>query len=201
MRFRLQLFLVATLLCGVLLARAERFLTVEKTQKLCFPAADRFEARTIKFTAEQVKAIQTASRQRILNKGNRIWLAWQGTNLQGVIILDHVLGKHEVIDYAVAVNPQGAVQRVEVLEYRESHGSDIRNLKWREQFIGKTDQSKLRLNDDVYNISGATISCRSVTDGVRRVLATFSVVIQPGLAVPAGTDARRMSDQPAPATR
>ena len=35
----------------------------------------------------------------------QLWLARQGTNLLGVLVLDHVFGKHEVIDYAVAAMP------------------------------------------------------------------------------------------------
>ena len=177
--------------------RAERFMSIEQAQKLCYPAADHFESRTVRFSPDQTKAIQAATGQRVPNKGNRTWSAWQGTNLLGTLIFDQVLGKHEVIDYAVAIAPTGTVQRVEILEYRESHGSDIRGAKWREQFKGKTSQSKLKLNDDVYNISGATISCRHVTEGVRRVLATYELVIQrrPGAAaLPAG---HQLQDQPA----
>lgn len=190
------------LLFGSQVALAERFLTAEQTQKLCFPGADRFESRVFKFTPDQIRSIQSSSRQRVLNKGNRAWIAWQGTNLLGVLIADHVLGKHEVIDYAVAVSPQGAVQRVEILEYRESHGGEVRNAKWREQFSGKTGESKLHLNDDIYNISGATISCRNVTDGVRRVLATFSLVIQPALGgASAGGGELGLPDRTAPRGR
>ncbi len=183
-------------------ARAERFLTTEQAQKLCFPVADRLESRTFRFTAEQLRAIQSTSGQRVQAKGSRVRIAWQGTNLLGVLILDHVLGKHEVIDYAAALNPAGTVQRVEILEYRESHGGEIRSAKWREQFTGKTGRSRLRLNDDIHNISGATISCRSVTDGVRRVLATFAHVIQPALAADiAGGAAGRLPVNPASLSR
>lgn len=176
--------LLFVLVLGSAASRAERFLTVEEARKLCFAEADRFEARIIRFTDEQTKAIQSAVRQRVLNRGNRVWLAWRGTNLLGVLVVDHVLGKHEVIDYAVAIRPEGTVQRVEVLEYRESHGGQIRGTNWRDQFKGKTARSTLRLNDDIYNISGATISCRNVTDGVRRVLATYDLVIRPSLPAP-----------------
>jgi Na+-translocating ferredoxin:NAD+ oxidoreductase RnfG subunit len=92
-----------------------------------------------------------------------------------------VLGKHEAIEYAVAVSPEGTALQVEILEYREHYGGEIRNAKWRDQFKGKTAGAKLKLNDDIYNISGATISCRNVTDGVRRVLATFELVVRPRL--------------------
>ena len=112
----------------------------------------------------------------------RIWLARKGTNLLGVLVLDHVFGKHDLIDYAVALSPEGKVLQVEILEYREHYGSEVRAPKWREQFKGKTAASKLKLNDDIYNISGATISCRNVSDGVRRVLPTFQLVLRSGLA-------------------
>ena len=71
------------------------------------------------------------------------------------------------------------MQQVEILEFRESHGMEVRGEKWREQFKGKNAGSKLKLNDDIYNISGATISCRQVTEGVKRVLATYDQVVRP----------------------
>jgi Na+-translocating ferredoxin:NAD+ oxidoreductase RnfG subunit len=100
------------------------------------------------------------------------------------MVVDHVLGKHEIIDYAVAISPKGIVAQVEILEYRESHGMEVRGEKWREQFKGKSSEAKLRLNDDIYNISGATISCRNVAEGVKRVLATYDVVLRPQLGLP-----------------
>lgn len=165
-------------------ARAERYLTVDEARKLCFPTADKFEEQTLRFTERQKKAIQKQSGIKVRNLGNHIRLARQGTNLLGVLVVDHVLGKHEIIDYAVAILPTGTVAQVEILEYRESHGMEVRGEKWREQFKGKSSAAKLRLNDDIYNISGATISCRNVTEGVKRVLATYDVVLRPQLGLP-----------------
>jgi len=157
-------------------AMAERYLSLQEAQQVCFPRADQFEGRTIHLTPEESKAIEHKSGTKVRARESRIWLAQQGTNLLGVLVVDQVLGKHEVIEYAVALSPGGAVLQVEILEYREHYGGEIRNAKWREQFKGKSAGSKLRLNDDIYNISGATISCRNVTDGVRRVLAMVEVV-------------------------
>lgn len=161
---------------------AERYLTIPEAQKLCFPQADRFEAQTVRFSAEQIKAIEKRSEGKARNTGNKIWTAWQGTNLLGVLVLDHVFGKHQIIDYAVAISPEGKAWQIEILEYRESYGGEIRGKKWREQFRGKTAGQPLRLNEDIYNISGATMSCRSVAEGVKRVLATFEIVLRPLLA-------------------
>jgi len=162
-------------------ALAERYLSLAEAQRVCFPQADRFEAQTIRLTAEESKAIEKKSGAKVRAQESQVWLARKGTNLLGLLLLDHVFGKHEVIEYAVGVSPVGTVQQVEILEYREHYGGEIRNAKWREQFKGKTSTSKLKLNEDIYNISGATISCRNVTDGVRRVLATFELVVWPRL--------------------
>lgn len=162
-------------------ADAERYLTVTEAQAVCFPAADRFEKKTFVFDAKQKRLVEKQSKQKVRNKGNHAWFAYQGSNVVGVLVLDHVLGKHEIIDYAVALGPDGRVAAVEILEYRESHGQEIRAQRWREQFKGANGQSTLRLNDDIYNISGATISCRNVTDGIKRVLATYDVVLRPAL--------------------
>jgi Na+-translocating ferredoxin:NAD+ oxidoreductase RnfG subunit len=176
---------------SLLSAHAERYLTADEARKLCFPKADRFEERVARFTDAQKKSIASKSRVAVLNRGQRYWLAYHDTNFLGVLVADHVLGKHEIIDYAIAIAPAGEVSQVEILEYRESHGYEVRNQKWRDQFRGKNVKSKLRLNDDIYNISGATISCRQVTEGVKRVLATYELVLRP--ALPGGS----VPDQPA----
>jgi Na+-translocating ferredoxin:NAD+ oxidoreductase subunit G len=179
-------------LVPVCCARAERYLTAEEAQTLCFPQADRFEERVHQFTDEEKKAIAKKCGSPVRLRGQRYWIAHQGTNILGVVVADHVLGKHEIIDYAVALSPTGAVMQVEILEYRESHGYEVRGEKWRAQFKDKTTKDKLRLNGDIYNISGATISCRNVTEGVKRVLATFDLVLRAALS------ADRVPDKPAP---
>jgi Na+-transporting NADH:ubiquinone oxidoreductase subunit NqrC len=67
---------------------------------------------------------------------------------------------------------------VEILDYRESHGYEIRNPSWRKQFAGKGRTDPVRLETDIVNISGATLSCRHVTDGVRRILLLHSLVLK-----------------------
>ena len=97
--------------------------------------------------------------------------ARQGDTLLGRVIVDSVLGKFEQIDYAVAVDGAGKVLAVEILTYREGHGAEVRLPAWRNQFVGKTAADPLRLGSDVANISGATLSCTHITDGVHRLVA------------------------------
>jgi Na+-translocating ferredoxin:NAD+ oxidoreductase RnfG subunit len=88
-----------------------------------------------------------------------------------------VIGKHEFINYAVALDATGAVRQLEILDYHESYGGEVHLPGWRRQFVGKHHGSPLQLNGDIKNISGATLSCGHVTDGVRRLLATYALVL------------------------
>lgn len=132
-------------------AYAVQYLSLEEAQKQAFPSAT-------KFTELQA---------------GRAWKAEAGGRVAGYFILDRVIGKHLYIDYAVALTPNGAVHRVEILEYRESYGGEVRGSGWLAQFIGKTNASALQINGDIRNISGATLSSTHITEGVKRILATY----------------------------
>ena len=97
--------------------------------------------------------------------------ARQGDTLLGRVVVDAVLGKFEQIDYAVALGPDARVLAVEILAYRENHGSEVRLPAWRNQFVGKGPADPIKLGADVAGISGATLSCAHITDGVHRIVA------------------------------
>ncbi|HEY2139013.1 MAG TPA: FMN-binding protein [Chthoniobacterales bacterium] len=159
-------------------AYAVQYLSVADAQKLCFPESDRFSEAHVRFTPTQISAIEKAIGQRELLRGQEVWRAMKGNELEGFFIVDYVIGKHLVIDYAVALSSDGAVRQSEILNYRESYGGEIRDASWRKQFVGKTPRSHFALNDGIRNISGATLSSRHVTEGVRRVLATYEVCLR-----------------------
>ncbi len=131
-------------------AYAVQYLTVDAAQKLAFPAATRF-----------------------VENGGTSWKAQAGDRLLGLFVLDHVIGKHLYIDYAVALDTSGRVTRVDILQYRESYGGEVREPGWLAQFVGKTSGSSLKVGSDIRNISGATLSSLHVTEGVKRVLGTY----------------------------
>lgn len=101
--------------------------------------------------------------------------------LLGYLMIDNVLGKFELIRYALALTAEGKVQQVEILSYRESHGYEVRLPAWRKQFVGKSIQSPLRIGSDIANISGATLSCSHLTEGIRRLVSLITLARQSGL--------------------
>ena len=81
-------------------ACATQYMSVGEAQKSAFPSATNFT---------EVQA-------------GRVWKAQAGERVVGYFYYDHVVGKHLLIDYAVAVDADGRVRKVEILNYRESYG-------------------------------------------------------------------------------
>ena len=79
---------------------------------------------------------------------------------------------------AVGINSTGTIRGVEILTYRESYGDEVMNQKWRNQFLGVSSNEILELDDQIKNISGATMSCRHITDGINRLTHTWKEVLQ-----------------------
>jgi Na+-translocating ferredoxin:NAD+ oxidoreductase RnfG subunit len=78
----------------------------------------------------------------------------------------------------VAITPEGKLKGLEVLTYRETYGHEIRNPAWRAQFHGRDSHQQLELGKQIRNISGATLSCSHVTEGINRLLHTWDLVLR-----------------------
>jgi hypothetical protein len=153
-------------------AYAAVYLSVEQAQQLMFPGAG-FEALPLTLTDAQAKAIEKASDTNVRSNELHVWKVSTG----GWFIVDEVVGKHEFIPIALALDASGAVKDVEILEYREAYGDQVRGADWRAQFNGKRNGDKLVLTETIENISGATLSSKHITDGVRRLLSTYAIAI------------------------
>ena len=160
-------------------AHAVQYLTIEQAQALLFPAATEFRSTESMLTEAQRQAVGQASGVRVREARVRSWSARDGQgNALGRVFVDEVTGKHDLITYALAVAADGRIAGVEVLDYRENYGGQIREASWRAQFRGKTARDPLKVDADIANISGATLSCNHVADGIRRLLAVNELVLK-----------------------
>ena len=159
-------------------AYAAQYLTTEAAQKILFPDASAFVPHPVRLSDAQKGVVEKAAKVRMHFPEQPVWQVMAGGKPAGWFVLDEVYGKHEFITYAVALDASGAVRGVEILDYRETHGGEISNPKWRAQFNGVRRGAPLRLDDDIQNISGATLSCKHIVEGVRRVLAIHAVALK-----------------------
>jgi hypothetical protein len=172
---RRVLLLSPAIIAAASAAHATVFLTTAQAQAMMFPG-ETLQPSFLKLTAEQQSAIRRDSGESPLSDELKAWRVSGG----GWFIVDEVVGKHEYITFALSLDATGGVKDVEVLDYRETYGYEIREAAWRAQFTGKHHGAKLKLGDDIRNISGATLSCKHITDGVRRLLATYAIVLARG---------------------
>jgi hypothetical protein len=157
--------------CGIVVtsAYAVQYMSVEEGQKSLFASATEFTPMVVALSPDQLRQLADRAGGPARPGSWRIWQARQGSTLLGYVVTDSVIGKFELIDYAVALSPSGEIRGVEILAYRESHGYEVRGKPWRAQFTGKSASAPLRIGDDINNISGATLSCTHLTDGIRRI--------------------------------
>jgi Na+-translocating ferredoxin:NAD+ oxidoreductase RnfG subunit len=161
-------------------AFAVDYMSAEQAAKLMFPDADAFDMRSVALDASQLQQLNAQGiHGRSANWPLRV--AKKAGATLGYVVTDDVVGKVELISYAVGIALDGSIKQVEILAYRESHGYEIKLPAWRKQFVGKDASSTLRIGEDIANISGATLSCTHVTDGVRRIVAVIALARRGGV--------------------
>lgn len=157
---------------------ASNFISIQDFQTISFSNAKSFENKKIDLNERQKDIIEKLSISVFDDNMGYIIAKDKKNNTIGHIIIDKVYGKHEIIVYAVAINLDGTVKMIEILEYNESYGEGVLDQEWKDQFVGRKQGDNFKLNDGVIqNVSGSTISCKHVSDGVKRVLAFYNTVI------------------------
>ncbi len=149
------------------------YLSVEQAQALMLPGVKLVpDFRTL--SEQQQQAVAQAA--DVSHGGSHEVQAWHSDDGRWFIV-DQVVGKHLPIRYAVSIDASGAISQVEILEYNEAYGGEVRLPAWRRQFIGKRSTDQVQIEHNIQNVSGATLSCRHVTEGIRRLLAVHALIL------------------------
>ena len=126
----------------------------------------------------EMKHIPISRRQLLRTSG--VWsvssCALLGLNAQAGVLLE--LEQAQRLLWSQASNFQAVS-----LSLGERELSSIAQLSescvqanWRRQFNGRKKPQSMRFADDIKNISGATLSCQHVTEGVQRLSALLEVM-------------------------
>ena len=164
-------------------AFATEYLTVAQVQTLAFPEADAFEPRQTLLDPAALLRLQAPAVSQLARGALGYSIASKAGVVLGAVAVDEVIGKYERIRFAVALDADGLVKQIEILSYSESHGQEVRLPAWRKQFAGKPATAALQVGRDIANISGATLSCTHVTDGVRRLVTALAALRAAGKLV------------------
>ena len=147
-----------------------------KSVMAVLPGAQTVEPSAFRLTQGEKETLRKASGLTSTPDSLLLLVAAGSDTLMGFAVRDDVRGKDQLITYLLVVSPDLQVRGLEILAYRESFGGEVRNETWRDQFKGKSGADPLRPGRDISNITGATISARAVTLGVKRLLLLLEVL-------------------------
>jgi hypothetical protein len=152
------------------MSHAEVYLTEDAALKLMFPKSERIRKEFIRLTPEKKVQIEERIGWKFPEEFFEVYIGETGMQVDGYALIQNTIGKHKPMTYMVGVDHTGHVSNVELLVFREARGSEVRTKRFNVQYEGKTVSDPVRLNKDIINISGATMSVRSMTAGIKRVL-------------------------------
>ncbi len=180
--FRSAHFAAATALAFVfaaLPAHGATYWTVPAVLKSFFASSKKVGYRKLVLTDAEAQELG----KKIGAPVKREWVVYVAESdgkHDGYAIKDEEKGMHEPIDFAVKFSTAGAVERIEILEYREAYGDEVRGDRFRAQFRGKTSSDPITAGKDIDIVSGASISSRSVALGVKRDTLVLELALKRG---------------------
>jgi len=152
------------------------FLTKKQALQLAFPGVKKVKKKKVWLSDAQTAAIQKILGDQIKYNERRV-THYFGLNDAGqpvgAMTIGNEIGRSYPITFMVVINPNGTVKDVEIMVYREPHGWEVRFESFMSQFFGRDASDSF---SNINNITGATLSVRSMTKGVKKAVAEFQVI-------------------------
>jgi hypothetical protein len=177
------------------MSMAEVFLTEEDAVKLMFPKSERIKKELLRVPTDKKMTVEERIGWKFPEDAFDVYIGETGTQVDGYALVQHTIGKHKPMTYMVGVDARGRVSNVELLVFREARGSEVRTKRFNVQYEGKTVLDPVRINKDIINISGATMSVRSMTAGIKRVLVLIDEFYLKPAGLGSDTVATRRSEK------
>ncbi len=143
-----------------------------------FPDADRVTYAQVALSDADLALLEQRLGYRPDRTDWTVFIALTAGTVSGFAVVDDELGQHEPITFGVRMDPDAVIDRVEVVVYREPYGDEVRDERFRRQFVGRDWRQPLRVGHEIVAISGATISSHSLARGASRASAVLSVLLE-----------------------
>ncbi|HKU51485.1 MAG TPA: hypothetical protein VJQ25_03380, partial [Nitrospira sp.] len=113
---------------------AEVFMSEDEGVKTMFPKSERVRKDLIKLNAEKKTQIEDRIGWKFPEEEFEVYIGETGTRVDGYAMVQNTIGKHKPMTYMVGVDGQGSVSDIELLVFRESRGSEIRQKRFNSQY-------------------------------------------------------------------
>lgn len=152
------------------LNHTEVFMSEEDAVKIILGKSERVRKELLPLTPDKKDLIEQRIGWKFPEQAFEVYIGETGDRIDGYAMVHHTIGKHKHMTYMVGVDAKGACSDVELLVFREARGSEVGRKRFNVQYEGKTVLDPIRINKDIINLTGATMSVRSMSAGVKRVL-------------------------------
>jgi hypothetical protein len=150
------------------------FLTEAEAPAAVFPDADRFERSEVPVTPAlraRMEATLDGTHPSLWEDRYVVFRALRGETPIGRALIVEEIGKHRPITFVVGLRPDGTVQDVAVMAYREAYGGEVRSQRFLVQYRGRRAGDPLRPYREIKNIAGATLSVEAASRAVKKAQA------------------------------
>ena len=162
---------VLTLSAAATALRGETYLSESQAVKIALPNADSVSVETKQLTQTQRERLEARSGLRFPEPQYKFFVGrLKNGQAAGYAVIMKEIGKEEYITFIVGVTPQGQVNDVAIMDFRESRGWEVREKRFLRQYRGKKSTDPLQVDRDITNYTGATLSTHAVTRGVKKAL-------------------------------
>lgn len=145
----------------------------DEALKLLFPKCDKIMKDTFVLTTQEIVGLQSKLNRRIFEESFEVFVGMKGDKIEGYTAMSEEIGKFHPFTYAVCTDTKGKIKNTAILIYRESRGGEISHKRFLYQYKGKSLKNPIKINKDIINITGATMSVRMMCSGVRKVLGVI----------------------------
>ncbi|MEZ5988684.1 MAG: FAD:protein FMN transferase [Planctomycetota bacterium] len=156
----------------------EVYMTRQRALARAFPTATRFLEHRHVLSDRDRKRLEDALGRKLPERGYLCWLALDADGeVLGFSVLTAEVGRTEPFFLLVSLTPEGLVHHVDVLEYREPRGMEVRGRGWLARFDGISRKDAARRIPRVPVIPGATLSCHAVGRAVDKTLELHALYL------------------------
>lgn len=145
-----------------------------------FPDADSAHIHWVVVDSTMNSMLQQRLGRRVHDSTFTIFDVYASGHRVGTAVVADEQGKYRPITFMAGIDNTLRIVDVRVLVYRESRGGEVRQTRFLKQYRDKSLESPIRINRDIVNITGATISVNSLNAGVRKALAVAEYLNQNG---------------------
>ncbi len=141
-----------------------------------YPENTDIRMHILKLDKHMIKEVENQVKQKFYRDKLYYWTISQDDTTIAYAFLDNVIGKSMPITFLVILNVNGNIINTNVIKYREAYGGEVGNKGWLQQFLYRNNNSSYNIGKDINGISGATISVKSMSKGIRKITTLFTLI-------------------------